>query len=185
MVARMHAMWFQKDIQFQHGSNNHQERREQSGSECRLGSSLRMAAELHLLWHAESFRVEARVYDAADSAMLRGIRTRIAGWIGRIVEALRQSGIYQLAGEVGMMQRHRLPRILFFRPHPIPVRHAISEPRLYALRVLQILLNGLLAAVYFVTIAFLLFWAAQIIWDLQGPLDTHTVNLRPLAENGN
>ena len=79
------------------------------------------------------------------------------------------------------MRRYWLPRILFFRPHPLPVRHAISEPKLYALRLLQLFLNGLLAAVYFVTIAFLLFWLAQIIWDLQGPVDTGTVNLRPLS----
>jgi type IV secretory pathway TrbD component len=72
-----------------------------------------------------------------------------------------------------------LPRILFFRPHPIPVRHAISEPRLYALRMLQLLLNGLLAMVYFVTISYVLFIVGEAIWDVATPRYPDTINLQP------
>lgn len=78
--------------------------------------------------------------------------------------------------------RYYFPRILFFRPHPIPVRLAISEPKLYALRMLQLFMNGLLAMVYFVTVAFLLFWLAEFIWDVQSPTALGTVNLRPVRE---
>src|ERR1700689_3087293 len=80
-----------------------------------------------------------------------------------------------------VMRRYWLPRILFFRPHPIPVRHAISEPRLYALRVLQILLNVLLAVVYFATINLILFEVGKAIWDAESPRYPDTINLQPLG----